>query len=73
MLLGLALGIWSTAAPIRHGTDAAAMRGYRPAVHASALAMMSLGSAALGVAGAVAAGLVSVLLTERAFRRSANP
>jgi geranylgeranylglycerol-phosphate geranylgeranyltransferase len=73
MLLALAAGLLSTVGPIAGGTDAAALGAYRLAVHASVLAMMSLGAVALGPIGGMVAALFTVLLTEWAFRRSANP
>jgi geranylgeranylglycerol-phosphate geranylgeranyltransferase len=73
MSMALVLGVFSTLGPIVRGTDVAALGAYRPAVHASVLAIMALGSAALGVWGTVAAGLLSAWFTERAFARTVNP
>jgi geranylgeranylglycerol-phosphate geranylgeranyltransferase len=54
-------------------TEQTALAQYRYAVHAATLGMLALGSAALGTAATIVAMLVAVALTERAFRRSANP
>jgi hypothetical protein len=73
MVLALGAGLFSTLGPILRGTDGAALSAYRWAVHASVLAMMSLGVGALGPTGSLVAAFVAMSLTEWAFRRSANP
>jgi geranylgeranylglycerol-phosphate geranylgeranyltransferase len=73
MAIAVILGLGSTLRPICSGTDAAALGAYRLAVHCSALAMLSLGAGALGIAGTAAAALLTVSLTEWAFGRTPNP
>jgi geranylgeranylglycerol-phosphate geranylgeranyltransferase len=57
----------------RQGTVGAALQGYGAAVHSGTLGMLALGATAvpLWIFGTLSA--VAVLLTEAAFRRTANP
>ncbi len=55
------------------GTETASLAGYRWACHGTAAAMLALAAPLLGIAGSIAALLVSVALTERAFSRAENP
>lgn len=57
----------------RGGDEAAALRGYRAAVHGGALGMLSLGAGAVSPFIFVSLLLVSGALTEAAFRRTDNP
>ena len=66
------LVLLSTVHPLRCGSGPAALRGYRFAVHGANLGLLSLGMSA-SPRLAVAFMLVSVALTERAFRKSENP
>ncbi len=70
-LVAALLAITSSAALVLwRATEAVALRGYRLAVHGAAVGMLSLAGAALGQAALLAAIVMSVTLTERAFRRN---
>jgi geranylgeranylglycerol-phosphate geranylgeranyltransferase len=62
----------STAQPLRSGSESAALRGYRFAVHGANLGLLSLGMS-VSPGAAVACMVVSIALTERAFGKSENP
>jgi geranylgeranylglycerol-phosphate geranylgeranyltransferase len=62
----------STAPPLRSGSEPAALRGYRFAVHGANLGLLSLGMG-VGHTTVLACMLASAALTERAFRKSENP
>ncbi len=65
-------GGFSTIEPVRRATDDSALGAYRPSVIASILAMGALSVGVLpGATSLIVA--VAVLLTDFAFRRSANP
>jgi geranylgeranylglycerol-phosphate geranylgeranyltransferase len=62
----------STAQPLRFGSEPAALRGYRFAVHGANLGLLSLGMSVSPVA-VLACMVASAALTERAFGKSGNP
>jgi geranylgeranylglycerol-phosphate geranylgeranyltransferase len=73
MLVGVLLVTVSSSVVLRRGNEQAALRGYRPSVHAAALGMLALGAPLLGSAGMVGVALLNGWVVERAFRRSPNP
>lgn len=68
-----ALGLLSVLPSLRAGTDEAALRGYRLAVHASFIAVLGLAAPLLGGLGLLLATLGSVGLMEAAYLRTRNP
>jgi 4-hydroxybenzoate polyprenyltransferase len=73
MALGVLLVILSSSLVLRAGTEQAALGGYRASVHAAALGMLALGSAAVGDLATLAVASLNGLVVERAFRLSPNP
>ena len=63
----------STVPPLVSNSEQAALRGYRFAVHAANLGLLALGLPVLPLASGLILLLVSIALTESAFRRSPNP
>jgi geranylgeranylglycerol-phosphate geranylgeranyltransferase len=71
--LSTLLVLVSTAAPIRSGSERAALKGYRFAVHGANLGLLSLGMHTASPVVGLAFMSVSIALTERAFRKAENP
>lgn len=72
-VLGGGLIVASALRVAQHGSAVAALRGYRWTVHGAVLGMLALGGPALSRLSFLALVLGASLLTEWAFRRSANP
>ena len=73
LAVSVALVLLSSAQSWRGGDEAAALRGYRAAVHGGAFGMLSLGASAVSPLVLVGLLLFSGALTEAAFRRTDNP
>jgi 4-hydroxybenzoate polyprenyltransferase len=67
------LGLLSVIPSLRSGTDEAALRGYRLAVHASFIAMLGLAAPLLGGIGLLLTTLGSLALMEAVFLRTRHP
>jgi 4-hydroxybenzoate polyprenyltransferase len=67
------LGLLSVVPSLRSGTDEAALRGYRLAVHASFIAMLGLAAPLLGGIGLLLTTLGSLALMEAVFLRTRHP
>jgi len=70
---GVAAGLSSTARSWRGNTDAAALAGYRAAVHATLLCLLALAAPLLGPFMTAAVGVAALALVYVAFRRDPNP
>ncbi len=71
--IAAALGLLSVIPSLRLGTDEAALRAYRLAVHASFIAMLGLAAPVLGSLGLVIATIGSLALMEAMFLRTRHP
>ncbi len=71
--IGAGLGLLSVIPSLRFGTDEAALRGYRLAVHASFIAMLGLAAPLLGGIGLILTTLGSLALMEAVFLRTRHP
>lgn len=71
--IAAALGLLSVLSPLRFGTDEAALRAYRLAVHASFIAMLGLAAPLLGGIGLAIATISSLALMEAVFLRTRHP
>ncbi|HLL03304.1 MAG TPA: UbiA family prenyltransferase [Myxococcaceae bacterium] len=73
LCIAAALGLLSVVPPLRSGTDEAALRAYRLAVHASFIAMLGLAAPLLGGLGLAITTIGSLALMEAVFRRTRHP
>jgi 4-hydroxybenzoate polyprenyltransferase len=73
LLVAAALGLLSVLPSLWSGTDEAALRGYRLAVHASFIAMLGLAAPLLGGIGLVLVTGGSLALMEAMFLRTRHP